>query len=538
MPTPFDLLIRHGTLLDGTGAPPRIADLGIRSERIEALGDLAQATGRLELDAAGLTVTPGFIDAHSHSDAYLLVAPDAPSKVSQGVTTEIVGQCGASAAPLPGHARLAADWEAMLRAAGVIAAHVPAGAPPWRTVADFRARLAQAGHAPNVVLLVGHNTLRSGVMGHAPETASAESCRAMARSLEQALDEGASGLSTGLIYSPGRHATPEEVQALAQVVARRGGVYASHLRSEGAGLLEALDEVLAVGRATGVAVQVSHLKTSGRANWHKLDDALARLNGARQAGLRVHADRYPYLASGTDLDVILPEWAATGGREAILARLADPAMRTRIVTELDAGRTPEDWTRIMVGAVWHATTRRFAGWTLNRVADELHCGTGEAVTRLLVADELKTGAFFFGMSEENLRRIYAQPWVMVGSDASVRSPVGPLATDHPHPRAYGTFPRFLRLVLDGGVLSLPEAVRRATALPAAAFGLTGRGHLAPGAFADLAILDLSRVGDRATFAQPHQHAEGICWTVVNGQVVWADGACTNARPGRILQARV
>lgn len=538
MPESFDLLIRHGTVLDGTGAPPRAADLGIRAECIAALGDLAGATGRVELDATGLTVTPGFIDVHSHSDAYLLVAPDAPSKVAQGITTEIVGQCGASAAPLTGGARLAADWETMLRAAGVIAPDAPPEVPPWRTVAEFRARLAQAGHAPNVVLLVGHNTLRAGAMGYAPETASVQACRAMARSLEQALDEGASGLSTGLIYSPGRHATPEEVQALTQIVARHGGVYASHLRSEGAGLIEAIDEVLAVGRATGVAVQVSHLKTSGRANWHKLDDALARIHAARQAGLRVHADRYPYLASGTDLDVILPEWAATGGREAILARLADPALRARIVAELDADRTPEDWTRIMVGAVWHAATRRFAGWTLDRVADELHVTAGAAVTRLLVADQLKTGAFFFGMSGANLRRIYTQPWVMVGSDASVRAPDGPLASDHPHPRAYGTFPRFLRRVLDGGVLSLPEAVRRITALPAEAFGLAGRGCLVPGAFADVAVFDPARVCDRATFAQPHQFPDALRWTVVNGAVVWADGAGTRARPGRVLQVRL
>jgi N-acyl-D-amino-acid deacylase len=483
MPGAFDLIVRGGEVLDGTGAPAAAVDIGIRGDRIAAVGDLAGADAGRVLDAAGAAVAPGFIDAHTHSDPNLPIEPDAPSKIAQGVTTEICGQCGSSAAPLP-------------------AENAGSSGPTWNTVAEYRELLRQVRPAVNVVLFIGHNTLRKAVMGYAPRPATEDEVAAMARRLEQALDEGGSGLSTGLIYQPGKYAAPGEIRALA--------------------------------RQTGIHVQISHLKTSGPANWDKLDAAIGRIEAARAAGLRVHADRYPYLAGGTDLDVVLPEWASAGGREAILRNLADPAARQRVIAELDAA--DRDWSTVMIGGARHPEVRALTGRTVAEAAAALGLSPGAALAWLIATDEARTDAFFFGLCERNLLRIYAQPWVMVGSDASLRAPTGPLADSHPHPRAYGAFARFLRLMQDQGLLTLPEAVRRCTSLPADAFGLTGRGRVRVGDFADLVVFDPRTIRDRATYAQPHQFAEGVRQVIVNGRLAWDGGRCTGDRHGAWLQA--
>ncbi|MDD5708567.1 MAG: D-aminoacylase [Kiritimatiellae bacterium] len=535
MKSPCEILLRHGLVVDGGGGPARQADVAVADGRIEAIETLPPTmAARHELDASGLIVCPGFIDVHSHSDAYLLVEPDAPSKIRQGITTEVVGQCGCSAAPLLGEARHPADWQSVLADLGLAADDGQNHG--WVSVAAYREMLERAGHAPNVVCLVGHNTLRAGVVGYAGRPAAEVEVTIMARRLEQALDEGASGLSTGLIYVPGRYAESGEVLALAEVTAHGGGLYTTHMRSEGDRLLEALEEVLGVARHTGMRVQISHLKTSGKANWHKLDAALETVETARAAGLPVHADRYPYIASGTDLDVLLPGWAAAGGHEAVLARLGDERVAARIAAEIADTREPGHWDGVVVGATAHRDTFRFRGQSLAAVAAQLNCAPVEAALQLLRLDELRTGAFFFGMSEANMRRIYARPWVMVGSDASIRATTGPLSGDFPHPRAYGAFARFLRMALDGSLgLTLEETVRRMTSLPAASFGLSGRGRLERGAWADLAVIDPRTIRDRATFAAPHQYAAGVRWTIVNGQIAY-DGEKSLARAGRWLSA--
>jgi N-acyl-D-amino-acid deacylase len=351
------------------------------------------------------------------------------------------------------------------------------------------------------------------------------------------LDEGGWGFTTGLLYQPGKHAAADEVLSLARTAAACGGLYATHMRSEGDQLLESVEEVLALSRETGVQVQISHLKTAGPANWHKVDALLELLNRARAEGLNVQADRYPYTAAGTDLDVVLPEWASAGGRDAILASVRNAETRQRVAAELD--REERDWSTVMIGGGWSDGVRAFSGRTVAEASAALGLTPGETVCRFIDLDDTRTGAFFFGMCEANLRRIYAQPWVMPGSDASVRAPWGPLGADHPHPRAYGTMPRFLRYMtgrVEGfeKLCGLEEAVRRMTSLPARTFGIRDRGVLAEGAFADLVVFDEQVFCDTATYAQPHQFAAGLRQTIVNGAVSLDRGTFTGVRRGRFL----
>ncbi|MBI2437591.1 MAG: amidohydrolase family protein, partial [Lentisphaerae bacterium] len=415
----LDYKISGAKVLDGTLAEPIQSDVGVAGDRITAIGDLSRAEAAAVINAEGRYVAPGFIDVHSHSDAYLLIEPSAPSKLYQGVTTEIVGNCGASAAPLDDPAWLPSDWRDQ----------VYPGA--WRTVADYRELLERARPAPNVMLLIGHGKLRSWVMAYQDRPATPDERRTMSRLLEQSLDEGGRGLSSGLIYPPGRFAAPEELADLGAVAARRGGIYTTHMRSEGNRLLEAIEETLDLARRTGVRIEISHLKTSGRSNWSKVDAALELIRRARAEGLEVAADRYPYTASGTDLDVILPAWAQEGGRDAVLRRLRDPADRARLRQDLASARPgDDDWEAITVGSTRETS---FRGQPLLEVARMLGVDPGEAALRLMEADELKTSAFFFGMCEENLWKILAEPYVMLGSDASVRAISGPLNRDFPHP---------------------------------------------------------------------------------------------------------
>ncbi|MFA7257160.1 MAG: amidohydrolase family protein, partial [Kiritimatiellales bacterium] len=322
----FDLLIKNGSVLDGTGAEAIQADVGIIGDRIEAVGDLSKAESKQIIDATGQYVCPGFIDAHSHSDAYLLIEPRASSKVFQGVTTEVCGNCGASVAPRLGDAKLPSDWQDK---------PFPG---TWRTVSEYRKLFEQVKPTVNEALLIGHNTLHRGVCGYEPRGATPGELKEMCRALEQALDEGGCGMSTGLIYPPASAVPREEIVALAEVVAKRNGIYTSHMRSEGKALLEAIDETLDIGRRSGARVQISHLKTSGQANWYKIDAALEMIESARAEGLEVAADRYPYIAAQTDLDIILPDWALYDGKEAVLARLADSNVRKKIRDEILEGR--------------------------------------------------------------------------------------------------------------------------------------------------------------------------------------------------------
>ena len=513
-------LIANGTVIDGIGAAARRADVLVDGERIAAIGEIS-APDAETIDATGCLVTPGFIDAHTHSDAYLVLEPDAPSKITQGITTEVNGQCGGSIAPRYGEARLSGDWAAILGERLV-----------WRSLAEYRETLAAAKPAVNTVQFIGHNTLRSSVVGYAARAATPDELAKMGRLLEEALDQGGWGLTTGLIYQPGKYSTPEEVVALAKVAAAKGGLYATHMRSEGDRILEAIDEVIALARTTGIRAEISHLKTSGRKNWTKIDAVLEKIEGAMAEGLVLGSDRYPYCAAGTDLDVVLPDWAQEGAALGEVERLKDAAARTRIAAEINA--LDRDWSTVMIGGTWHDDSRRFSGRTIAAICADEKTTPGEFICRIRGQDGAKTGAFFFGMSEENLAKIYSRSWIVPGSDASLRAPWGPLGADHPHPRAYATMPEFYRRVRALG-FSREETVARMTSVPAKRFGLRDRGELRVGAFADLVVWNEADFRAKATYTEPHQFTEGVKFVMVNGTVPYRGGRFTGDRGGRFLE---
>ncbi len=515
----LDVRIVGGWVLDGTGTPAARADVGLRNGRIEAIGDLSRAEADATVEAAGLYVCPGFIDVHSHSDVSLLVHPAGTSKITQGVTTEILGNCGMSAAPLTGKMAAPSDWKDLLDAGR------------WESVAEYRTRMEQTKPSVNVGLLIGHGNLRKAVIGYDHRPATSSELERMKDLLKRSLDEGGRGFSTGLMYVPGRFASRGELVELARVAANHGGVYATHMRNEGAHLLEAIEEALAIGQEAGIRVEISHLKTTGSANWHLLDVALARIQDARGHGQEVAADCYPYLRSYTDLDIILPDWVTAGDHAAVLTRLRDARLRERLRKELLALRSAEFWAGITIASTRHPDNHRFQGMPLLQASTILGQDPIETALRLMEADELATTAFFAGMSEPNLLRILKMPWVMIGSDASARPPTGTLTPEYPHPRAYGTFCRFLRLALDGKTVSLPEAVRKMTTLPAEQFGLRHRGHLAPSCAADVVVFDPRRVRDHADYDRVHELSEGIEHVWVNGVWTLREGKITGQRGG-------
>jgi len=378
----FDLLIQNGMMLDGTGAEAIRADVGICGERIAAIGDLSNAEVKQTIDAAGKTVCPGFIDVHSHSDAYLLIEPRASSKIFQGITTEVCGNCGASVAPRLGDAKLPSDWQ-----------NKPFPGT-WSTVAEYRELFEQAQPAVNEALLIGHNTLHRGICGYEPRGANPDELKKMIRALDQALDEGGCGLSTGLIYPPASAVPPEEIRALASCAASCGKIYTTHIRNESASVLEAIDEALETARRTGVRLQVSHLKVGGKNNWHLIDDVIEKIEAARAEGLDVAADRYPYTASCTDLDIALPDWALYDGKEAVLGRLKDSKVRKKIREDILAGRVGFERDHIMIGSTEHPDLHRFKGMLLEEAAEQLAMEPVDALPILIFSDANRNGLSF------------------------------------------------------------------------------------------------------------------------------------------------
>lgn len=525
----FDLLITNGRILDGTGSPWFAGDVAIAGDRVAAIGRLAGATARDTIDATGLVVSPGWIDMLGHSEYAQLRDGRALSKITQGITSEITGEV-TSVVPVN---------ERTLKEVGFARTDTV----DWTDLDGYFARLERRGTAINLGTFVTVGSVRRYAMGDARRAPTDVELEQMRELVAGAMRQGAMGLSSGLIYAPATYATTQEIVELARAASAHGGGYASHIRSEGVRLVEAVEEAIAIGEQAGTWVLVHHLKASGKANWGKMPLAVATIEAARARGVDVMADQYPYAASGTGLDNIIPTWAHAGGTDSLLARLRDPAVRQRLEREIAPdgreeliGESSGGPTGVMLAGFRTDSLKKYAGMFLSDVARQRNQRAIDALFDLLVADSAATGAIYFSMSEADIELAMRQPWVMVGGDAGARALDSAAAAEHPHPRAYGTFPRVLcRYVRERGVITLPDAIRKFTALPAARVGLGDRGVLKAGMKADVTIFDPATVCDRATFAEPVQAATGIRHVLVNGVAVLRDGAVTGARPGRALR---
>ncbi len=532
-PTDFSLIIRGGDLYDGSGGPPQRADLGITGDRITAIGDLSDRTARRILDARGMAVAPGFINTLSWATESLLIDPTAESDIRQGVTLEVFGE-GVSMGPLTPTMRR--DLETRHRQHRV--------SIEWTTLGEYLETLERRGVVPNVASLVGASTVRVNVLGYEHREATRAEIARMAELVRDAMREGALGVGSALIYAPASCATRGELLALASAAAEFGGAYFSHVRSETAGLVDAVQEVIDIARATGMHAEVYHLKAAGREHWPLIDVVIERIERARADGVDVSANMYPYTVAATGFDAAMPPWVQAGGAEAWFARLADPVQRGRVLREIaapgngwenlyHAAGSPE---RVVLLGLRSERLRHFNGRTLADVARTRGRSPEETIVDLVLEDRSRVTAAFELMSADNVRRQLALPWVAIGSDAEAMAPRGSFLGERPHPRAYGSFARFLgHYVRDHGVVPLSEAIRRLTSMPAAHLKLRGRGRLALDHFADVVVFDPARIADHATLADPHLFASGVAHVLINGQPVLRDGALTGIRPGRFVR---
>lgn len=531
-----DIIIKNGTVIDGAGSPGRRADLAIDGTRIAEIYKPSDGKGAVAIDVEGMVVCPGFVDIHTHSDTYLLSCPLAESKIRQGVTTEFVGNCGGSAAPLVGLAR-----EAAVESAKNLWVDVT-----WSTFDEYLLRLADVRTSVNVASLVGADTLRLGVVGADDRPPSDEELGDMNKLLADAMLEGAFGISSGLIYAPGCFAKTEELISLATTAASFGGMYASHIRGEGRTLVQAVAEAIRIGRESGCRVQVSHHKATGEKNWGLVETTLAMMDQARREGVDVAFDVYPYTASCTALDTILPPWARDGGKDKELQKLRDPQVREAIKKEFPDRNTEwentiaeDGWANIVMIGFRNDKNKRFENWSVQAVADELRKDPADTAFDILLDEELGVGAIFHEMSEDDVKRVISHPLSMIGSDGESEAPYGPTGSSPTHPRSYGTFPRAVRRYsIDTGLVTLEEMIRKMTSRPAERIGLKDRGTLAKGMAADIVVFDPERIRDLATFEDSHRYAEGIVHVLVNGLLTIQDGQHTKERAGQILRHKV
>lgn len=526
----FDLIIRGGDVIDGSGGPARRADVGVRGDRIEHVGDLSAAAAPDEVDARGLVVTPGFVDVHTHSDLACFLGTDDEAvklaSVRQGVTTEVVGNCGWTPFPAIPQRRQAIREH--------VASVFGPAARTFDSLADYRAAMADQPLPTNLAPLVGHGTIRASVLGFEQVPADASAVEAMGRSLRQALDEGAFGLSTGLVYPPGVYSDSEELVALGHVLAAHGRIYTTHMRNEVDRVLEAVEEGLDLARRTGASVQLSHLKVAGRERWGTIGEVIERIERARADGLDVRGDAYPYTAGSTLLRAVLPPWVNAGGVHAMLERLADAEIRRRIAGEYRSGLP--GWQNFVAAAGWDGIVVASAagrpdveGRSIAELAAEAGEIPADTAARLIVECRGEIVVILHMMAEEDVRVLIGDAGVLIGSDAI---PL-PGAT---HPRTAGTFARVLgHYVRDQRLAELPRAIQRMTSVPAERFGLARRGLLTAGNAADIVVLDPGEVVDRARYTDPLRPPDGIRAVLVAGAAVIRDGADTGRRPGRVLE---
>jgi N-acyl-D-amino-acid deacylase len=527
----FDLVIKNGHIYDGFGRDPFQADLGIKDDRIVEIGKIAAVKAKDVIEAHELAVTPGFIDVHDHTDVELLVNPRAESAVHQGITSLISGNCGSSVFPVA---------DEILEEKKAFYADEYGVDMNWTDIKGFFSRLSDSGMAVNYATFVGHGSVRGASMGFNDRPSKPKDLEKMRILIEDNIKDGAVGLSTGFEYSPGSFAQPQEVLELCAVVSRLGGIHSTHMRSEGDFLLESLDETIDIARKTGVNTQVSHFKVAYPANWHKVDDALKKIDAAHQEGIRINCDRYPYIAGSTSLDFNFPLWSRQGTTEDFVNRLKDPMLETRMREHIDEReRKIGSWDKVRITQVSTEKNRHFEGKSVLQGAKETQKDPFSFMRDLLIEENNNVGMVIFMMKEENLEKILAHPLVGVGCDGAARAPYGVLGEGKPHPRSYGTFPRVLgRYVRGKKILSLPEAVRKTTSVPALKFGFSDRGVIQKGFLADIVIFDPATVIDKAAFSDPHQYPEGIHYVLVNGQVVIDRKEHTDRLPGRILRKEI
>ena len=529
----YDVILRHGLVYDGSGGPPSLGDVAMRNDTIAAIGDLTGRTARKEIDATGLAIAPGFINMLSWANESLIEDGRSESNIRQGVTLEIMGE-GASMGPL--NPRMKKE---LLALQGDIKYPIK-----WTTLDEYLRYLEKRGVSPNVASFVGAETVRVHEIGYADRPPTAAELERMKQLVRQAMEEGALGLGSSLIYAPGFYAKTDELIALCQVASSCGGTYISHLRSEGNQFLQALDELITISREAKIPAEIYHLKAAGRSNWSKLDAAIQKIEAARASGLRITADMYTYVAGATGLDAAMPPWVQEGGYPEWAKRLKDPAVRERVKREMI---TPTDkWEslylaagspdKVLLIAFKNPKLKPFTGKTLAEVAKLRGKSPEETAMDLVIEDGSRVGTVYFMMSEDNVRKEIRLPWVSFGSDEGSYAPRGVFLKSNPHPRAYGNFARLLgRYVRDEKIISLEEAVRRLTTLPAANLKLDRRGALKSGHFADVVVFDPAKIQDHATFDKPHQYATGMAHVFVNGTQVLKNGQHTGAKPGRVVR---
>jgi N-acyl-D-amino-acid deacylase len=528
----FDVLIVNGTVYAGDGGAPFQADIGISGDRIAAIGELT-GTAAKTIDASGLAVAPGFINMLSWATESLIEDGRSQSDIRQGVTLEVMGE-GQSMGPMN---------EAMKEEAFQLSSDIKFDIE-WTTLSEYLEYLEARGISTNVASFIGATTVRIHVLGYEDRPPTPEELVEMENLVDQAMRNGALGIGSSLIYAPAFYSTTEELIALNRVAARYDGRYISHIRSEGTQLLEAVEELITIAREAGIGAEIYHLKAGGKDNWDKMEDVFAMVEAARAEGLDITADMYTYTAGATGLDAAMPPWVQEGGHDAWVERLKDPEIRARVIAEMK--QPGDDWENLYYAAgspdklillgFKNQALKPLTGKTLAEVAAMRGTSPEDTIVDLVIEDDSRVGTAYFLMTEENIRKKIAQPWMAFGSDAGSLAPEGVFLKSNPHPRAYGTFARLLgKYVREEGVISLSEAIRRLTSFPAENLGLEGRGLLQEGYFADIAIFDPATISDRATFADPHQYATGVQHVIVNGVPVLLDGEHTGATPGRFVR---
>lgn len=537
----YNLILSNGLIYDGLGNNPRYADIGIVCEKIAKIGDLSKESYQKKIDLKGLSVSPGFIDMHSHSDVNYFLDPHAECKIRQGVTTEVIGNCGGSAAPLYGEFRHVRkkEWE-------------PLGIKiNWNNFKEYTGVLADYGTAVNVVPIIGHGNIRGAVKGYSTSPLTKSEKQRMLKLLAESMEQGAFGFSTGLIYIPGMYADVKEITEFAKVVKKYNGIYTTHMRSEGDKLIEAVKEALLVAKKTGISLQISHIKTSGRRNWGKINKLSHIIEGAVKKGIDVACDRYPYTASNTDLDVLLPNWFHEMGwkekthwinnrqdelENVLRNSLEKTWQNTVMISRVNAKSNFKhgDYTP-KKQAVADNRYQWAEGKFLNIISKRLKTSPEAAMLNLLKHADSQVQVMFFNMCEQNLLKILKKPYVMIGSDSSLRTMKGPLRIGYPHPRVFGTFPRVLHKYTGKGKLSMPEAIYKMTGMPAEKLGIKDRGIISENTYADLVVFKSDKIKDNATYEKPFQYPSGIELVLVNGQIVLNKGIGTGSLPGKVLR---